>query len=117
MRTALRFWTLLLPLVPAAGQSVWSPSRFWTHESEYAGSRICAGCHREIYAKQEASNHARSLRPPAEIEQLVEALPFRFADRASQASLKLAKSADGKLELEASKESESERIALEWAFG
>ncbi len=113
----IRFGTVLLALLPAAGQTVRTPTRSWTQESAYAGSRICAGCHGAIYARQEASNHAGSLRPPAATKELTDSLPIRIADRASGATLTLTQSAEGKLELEASKEDKIERITLEWAFG
>jgi len=84
------FYLSLLALAtvfPAAGQT------------GYAGSRMCAACHTDIYRRQQSSNHAHSLRPPGEIEELTRQLPFQYRDRASQAHLTLRKDLGGQLRL------------------
>jgi predicted CXXCH cytochrome family protein len=106
VRTALYLSLLSLTAVcPATGQS------------GYAGSRTCAGCHTGIYKRQQSGNHAHSLRPPGEIEQLTRQLPFQYLDRPSQAHLTISQGADGQLRLEAIKESEHAVLLLRWAFG
>jgi hypothetical protein len=98
-------------------QTLWTPEHFWSQESAYAGARACAGCHTEIYRKQESSNHARSLRPVEEVDTLRERLPFEILDRTSGATLSLSRGGDGRLALSARKGPGEERMALEWSFG
>src|SRR5258708_7323950 len=105
-RTALYLSVLALAAVfPAAGQS------------GYAGSRACAGCHAEISKRQQSGNHAHSLRPPGEIEELTRQLPFQYQDRPSQANLTLRKGPDSQIQLEANKENEHSVLSFRWAFG
>ena len=91
--------------------------RFWKQDSAYAGSLACAKCHRAEHSLQERSHHARSLRPPTQVDELVKSLPFKFRDGASGAELALSQSASGGLELRATRQREMQRIDLEWAFG
>ncbi len=108
VRTA--FYVLLIALTP---QSVFRAAG----QSGYVGSRTCAGCHADIYKRQQSSNHARSLRPPGEIEELTRALPFEYQDRSSHALLTLRTGADGLLKLESQKGNDHEILPLRWAFG
>ncbi len=108
---------IALLAVSAAAQAPEQPERFWRQDSAYAGALKCAGCHAALYSQQEASNHARSLRVPAEIDELVQPLPFRYRDRGSGAELTLARTTSGALELTASKGQETHRVELSWAFG
>ena len=108
---------LALAAVPLAAQTLWTPQHFWKQESSYAGARACAGCHAGIYKKQEASNHARSLRPLEEIGDLNSRLPFEIFDRSSGAKLILSRAVDGRLVLAARTGASEDRLALEWAFG
>jgi predicted CXXCH cytochrome family protein len=91
--------------------------RFWKQDSAYAGSLACAKCHRAEYNLQERSHHARSLRPPTQVDELAKSLPFKFRDGASRAELALSQSASGGLELRATRQREMQRMDLEWAFG
>src|SRR6266851_940197 len=91
--------------------------RFWKQESAYAGSLACAECYQAEYSLQERSHHARSLRPPTQVDELVKSLPFQFRDRTSGAELALSQSASGALELRATRQQEMQRVELEWAFG
>ena len=93
VKTAYYSCLLMLAAVfPAVGQS------------GYSGSRTCAACHINIYERQQSSNHARSLRPPREIDELARQLPFQYQDRPSQARLTLRMGAESQLQLEANKE-------------
>ena len=83
----------------------------------YVGSKTCAGCHADISKKQELSNHALSLRAPADIGELYRSLPFQFQDRSSQATLTFRKNDGNQLELESRKGDQSELLTLRWAFG
>ena len=75
------------------------------------------GCHTYLYKIQEASNHARSLRPLKEIGEITPRLPFRLMDRTSQSELFLSRKPDGNIELSARKDGKEDQIILEWAFG
>jgi len=108
---------LALVAVPMASQTLWTPEHFWTQESAYAGARACAGCHAEIYKKQETSNHARTLRPVEEPGEIGAHLPFEIFDRTSGAKLSLSRGIDGRMALAAQTDASVERLALEWAFG
>jgi len=99
------------------GQTLWTPQHFWKQESAYAGAQACAGCHAEIYRKQAASNHARSLRPLLEVAEITSRVPFEIFDRSSGAKLALVRATDGRLDLVARTGASEELLALEWAFG
>ena len=83
----------------------------------FVGSRACAGCHAGIFQRQEASNHALSLRAPADIAELYQSLPFQFEDKSSKTLLTLRKSADNQLELDAGQGGQQAALKLRWAFG
>ena len=93
------------------------PLRFWTHDSAYAGSQACKGCHAEIYQRQQASNHSRSLRPAKEVPQLTSGLPIERRDRASDSTLLLQLDSDGEVQLQSRRNSDQAAAVLEWAFG
>lgn len=93
------------------------PLRFWTHDSVYAGSEACGACHSEIYARQQSSNHAASLRPAHEVTEFTEGLPKSVADRASDSALTLSRPDDSVLRLTAAKGAARSMASLEWAFG
>ena len=105
--------TLWAALPAARAQVAWTPDRPWPQTSAWIGSRACAGCHADLYRRQETSNHARSLRPPAEIKELTDGLPYSRQDRSSGALLTLQPG----LRLVAEKDSDRQALALEWAFG
>ncbi len=105
-----------LPMAAAAvlgQQPGWTPEQPWSQKSAWAGSRVCAGCHADLYRRQEASNHAQSLRPPAEIKELNQGLPYSREDRASGARLTVL---PGPM-LVAAKDSGRQELTLAWAFG
>ena len=88
-----------------------------TQNSDYAGAQACSACHVDIAKRQEVSSHARSLRAPAEIPEIVLRLPFETRDKTSGATLILRRGADGNLELAAQKAHSEDRMTLKWAFG
>ncbi|MFN0169304.1 MAG: multiheme c-type cytochrome [Bryobacteraceae bacterium] len=113
---------VLLPAVcllasAAAAQPVWSPERFWSQKSEYAGSGACRQCHGDVYRKQEASHHARSLRPLAEVTEFTRGLPFAMRDRVGEADLSLDLGPSRSVVLTAKRGSEQAELRLDWAFG
>src|SRR5439155_3640574 len=110
---------LLYAVLPSKGPARprWTPQHFWGQQSAYAGSRACQGCHANLYKIQEASNHARSLRPLKEIEKITSCLPFRLMDTSSQTELFLSRKPDGNIELSVRKDGKEDQIILEWAFG
>ncbi|PYV93088.1 MAG: hypothetical protein DMG05_02635 [Acidobacteria bacterium] len=110
---------LLYAVLPSKGpaRTRWTPQHFWGQQSAYAGSRACQGCHANLYKIQEASNHARSLRPLKEIEKITSCLPFRLMDPSSQTELFLSRKPDGNIELSVRKDGKEDQIILEWAFG
>ena len=108
---------LVFAMAPLAAQTLWTPEHFWSQESAYAGAHACAGCHAKLYEKQEASNHARSLRPVDDPREFRVRLPFEIADRSSGARLVLSRGPDSRLVLAARTEKGEERLDLEWAFG
>lgn len=85
--------------------------------SEYVGANVCAGCHAEIYKLQQSSTHAKSLRRPEAIPELVQSLPFRYEDRVSLSTLTLRRDGEGRIEISASKDNEQQKLVLGWAFG
>jgi hypothetical protein len=85
--------------------------------SDYAGAQACSTCHMDIGKRQEVSSHARSLRAPSEIPEIVSRLPFETRDKTSGAKLILRRGADGSLELAAQKAGAEDRMTLKWAFG
>ena len=81
-------WLLALAVSPLGAQTLWTPEHFWKQDSAFAGAKACAGCHAEIYKKQEASNHARSLRPLTEVSEITSRLPFEiFATDISETAI------------------------------
>ena len=118
-QAALLFGPLAAAALAGPGQMAHleDPVRFWRHESGYAGSRSCEACHQEIYALQNASNHARSLRQAGFVWELADALPFQRFDRVSGFDLLLSGDAAGRIRLEASNGAESSGADLAWAFG
>ncbi len=94
-----------------------NPERFWVHESDYAGSKTCRACHQEIYQRQQAGNHARSLRPAREVSRFTGRLPVERADRVGGSTLTLRKNADGDIQLTANRDGEEVSGVLAWAFG
>lgn len=116
--------TLLLALLAAPGQAgtgqtgrLEDPARFWQHESEYAGSQACKSCHADIYSRQSASNHARSLRQAELVPELLGALPFSRFDRVSGYTLTLSSNSASRVRLESANDAESGAATLDWAFG
>ena len=106
-------------LVPSLqGQAfLTDPLHFWQHESAYAGSQACKGCHAEIYRSQQGSHHAQSLRPAKEVPQLRSGLPVERWDRASDSTLHLQLDSGGEIQLQSRKNSDEGLAVLEWAFG
>jgi hypothetical protein len=100
-----------------AAQTLWTPEHFFRQQSDYAGAQACAGCHADIYNKQEASNHARSLRPMGEISEIASRIPFEMFDRSSGSKLMLGRGPDNGIVLIARSGGAEERLILEWAFG
>lgn len=100
-------------------QTVMLVATAWAAASgaEFQGAHVCGACHTAIYRQQQASHHALSLRAPESISMLTSALPFRLEDRAAQATLELETAASHKLELGASRDSETARMQWLWAFG
>ena len=93
------------------------PVQFWQHKSEYAGSQACKSCHTDIYSRQSASNHARSLRQAEHVPELVDTLPFSRFDRVSGYTLTLFSSSASRVRLESANDAESSGATLDWAFG
>jgi hypothetical protein len=110
-------YILVLAAAPLAAQTLWTPQHFWKQESAYAGAGACAGCHAEIYRKQSASNHARSLRPLLEAGEITSHVPFEIFDRSSGTTLTLVRASDDRLELVARTGASEDRLTLQWAFG
>ena len=119
MQVILALTVTAATLVPSLkGQAFLAdPLRFWTHDSAYAGSQTCKGCHAEIYQRQQASNHSRSLRPAKEVPQLTSGLPIERRDRASDSTLLLQLDSDGEVQLQSRRNSDQAAAVLEWAFG
>ena len=110
----------LLGCIPAVlGQTAYltDPVHFWEHESEYAGAEPCMTCHPGIYARQQSSNHARSLRVASDVPELVSVLPFSLPDRVSGFELTLSGSASDGIHLTSENAGASSEALLEWAFG
>lgn len=106
--------------VPAAGaQTMYltDPVHFWRHQSEYVGAQACTSCHPGIYARQQASNHALSLRVAHDVSQLVSTAPFSVRDRVSGFTLELSGNATEGIRLTSNNASASSAAQLEWAFG
>ena len=93
------------------------PKHFWHQESAYASSEDCKGCHADIYSIQEASSHARSLRPANEVPELTSHLPVERTDRSSNSQLNLEMTGEGRLRLTARKGAAENSLFPEWAFG
>jgi hypothetical protein len=110
---ALAVCLALIAPAGVRGQNSLQPNQ---HNS-FVGSRVCAGCHAAIFQRQEASNHALSLRAAADIADLYRTLPFEFEDRSSQSHLSLRKNSDNQIELEASRGDQHALLKLRWAFG
>jgi hypothetical protein len=108
---------LFISAAPLLAQTLWTPDHFWNHESAYGGSILCRRCHVEIYKKQEASHHARTLRPAADVPEITSRLPFEMFDRTSGANLLLERKPGSEIELIARKDKVEDRIPLNWAFG
>ena len=85
--------------------------------SLFVGSRACGGCHATIFRRQETSNHALSLRMPADVTDMFKTLPFEFEDRSSKTHLTLLENSENQLELEARKGDQRAVLKLRWAFG
>jgi hypothetical protein len=115
----LRSLTFLIsaPLLLSGQEYLKDPVHFWRHESEYAGSEACKGCHSGIYERQTASHHALSLRPARDAQQFTEGLPVRQMDPISGSTLLIAVNAERRPQITASKGSEQSSLGLEWAFG
>ena len=110
-------YILALGVAPLAAQTLCTPEHFWKQDSAFVGARSCAGCHAEIYKKQESSNHARSLRPLTEVGEITLRLPFEIFDRSSGANLTLSRGSDDQLVLVSKTGTSEEVLTLEWAFG
>ncbi|MDE0263727.1 MAG: hypothetical protein OXJ37_15100, partial [Bryobacterales bacterium] len=110
---------LVAPGHAGAGQAeqLEDPARFWQHESERAGSQACEPCHADIYSRQSASNHTRSLRQAESVPELVGALPFSRFDRVSGYTLTLSSNSASRVRLESANDAESSGATLDWAFG
>jgi hypothetical protein len=104
-------------LAAIAPAGVWGQPSTAAQGSSFAGARACAACHEEIFQRQQASNHALSLRAPSDIADLYRTLPFQFEDRSSKAVLTLRSGAAGQLELDAGKDGQHALLKLRWAFG
>ncbi len=115
-RAAILAALLLFPVGVVTAQS-WTPEKFWSHDSAYAGSATCKPCHAEIFKKQEASTHARTLRPLAEVSEFAGGLPFRLHDRVGAADLRLSRSDAGSVLLTSNRGGEEASLPLNWAFG
>ena len=94
-----------------------SPLRFWNHDSSYAGSEACASCHARIHDRQSSSNHAVSLRPAREVDELKVGLPVERYDRASNSTVTLFREVSGGIGLRSEKGADAGAATLEWAFG
>jgi hypothetical protein len=114
MRVSAAYFALAGSL---AGQTLWNPERFWRQNSAYAGAQACSTCHVDIAKRQEVSSHARSLRAPEEIPEIVSRIPFETRDKTSEATLVLRRNAGGNLELAAQKAGAEDRMTLKWGFG
>ncbi len=93
------------------------PARFWQHESDYSGAEACEPCHPRISARQRNSNHARSLRAPDHVPELVFSLPFSVRDRVSGFALEMSSDPARGVRLRSEKGNASGEVSLEWAFG
>ena len=93
------------------------PVHFWQHESGYSGAQACRACHPGIYARQQTSNHARSLRVPGDVPELVSSLPFSLPDRVSGFTLTLSGNASDGVRLSSENAAASSEAVLKWAFG
>jgi hypothetical protein len=113
MRAGLAYFALAQSL---AAQGLANPEHFWRQESAYSGAQACSACHANIAKKQEASAHARSLRPPAEIPEITSRLPFELADKTSGATLRIERAGAG-LDLVSRKSGSEDRLSFRWAFG
>ncbi len=111
--------TLAMCFAPlTVGQSFLADaSKFWEHESSYAGASACVSCHAAIFESQSASNHAKSLRPIREIPQFAEGLPISRGDRPSGSELTLLRGPQGAVLLRARMDARTETATLEWGFG
>jgi hypothetical protein len=107
----------VLAVAPLSAQMLWTPQHYWKQDSAYAGEQSCAACHAEIYRKQDASHHARSLRPTVEISEINSRLPFTMDDRSSGAKLTLSRGAGDSIALAAKSANAEDLMTLEWAFG
>jgi len=83
----------------------------------YAGSAACKACHADIYRRQEASNHARSLRAAEEVPEFISALPVELQDRASGAVVSIERDSSGAIAVRARKGREEASMRLAFAFG
>jgi hypothetical protein len=108
---------LLLLLVGSVAAQSWSPEKFWQHESAYAGAAACRPCHADIFKKQEASTHARTLRPLTEVAEFARGVPFQLHDRVGASDLRLTRREAGPVLLTSSRDGEELTIPLNWAFG
>ncbi|MBM3726050.1 MAG: hypothetical protein FJW40_11570 [Acidobacteria bacterium] len=121
MGPACARWSLtvgmLLQVVTGAAGQTWTPERFWQQRSGYAGSEACRNCHSGIYDKQEASSHARTLRPLSEVAEFKQGLPFELLDRVGNASLRLSRDPSGSVLLSSVRGGEQTSLSLRWAFG
>ena len=112
---------VLLVSVASSGRSQTShlsdPLRYWQHESEYAGAEACRACHADTFNRQQSSNHAATLRPAREAQELVTGLPVTRIDRASGFALTLERGPHGALRIRAEQAHEEIAGDLEWAFG
>lgn len=102
---------------PLAAQTLWTPEHFYKQRSAYAGAQLCAACHEDIYKKQNASNHTRTLRPVTAVTEIATHLPFQLYDRTSGSTLIVSRGLDNGIVLIARSNASEDRLALEWAFG
>ncbi len=108
---------MILGAAAANAQTLWNPERFWSQESAYAGSRVCAGCHADIHARQERSAHSASLRPISEASEFTSRLPYRRPDPAVSGELLLQPRPDGNVDLISRGPPGEAVLTLRWAFG
>ena len=106
-----------IPAVLGQTDYLTDPVHFWQHESEYSGAGNCKTCHPGIYARQQTSNHARSLRAARDVPELVSNLPFSLPDRVSGFTLRLSGGASNGIRLSSENAVASSEALLEWAFG
>jgi hypothetical protein len=83
----------------------------------FVGREQCVACHADIGKTQMTSDHALSARKLDALPELLKALPLRYADKANEIDYSLDRSANHHFELVATKDGQTDRLELLWAFG